>query len=162
MEELDGYKSPSPLLTPPVPRSLSASPASQYGRLSPCPRALSPVPYQNPRAWKASFAQNLQQIWGKNRGVILVAVSQLFGALMNLSARLLELEAGMHPFQILFVRMSSTTLLSCLYMWWNKVPHFPLGPKGVRWVLVLRGVTGFVRIDRSLSLYHRQHHPPFS
>jgi hypothetical protein len=74
-----------------------------------------------------------------------VAAAQLFGALMNLAARLLEVESGMHPLQILFGRMSLTTVLSCLYMWYNKVPDFPLGPKGVRGVLVLRGLSGFVR-----------------
>jgi hypothetical protein len=76
--------------------------------------------------------------------VILVAVAQLFGALMNLAARLLELEAEMHPLQILFARMSITTVLSILYMWWNKVPDFPLGARGIRGVLVIRGVSGFV------------------
>lgn len=145
MEELGRVKSPS-LLTPPIPRSLSASPVSRYGR-SPCQsRGVSPAPCQGPRTWKATVSQGLQQFWSRNRGVLLVAVSQLFGALMNLAARLLELDAGMHPFQILFARMSLTTVLSCLYMWWNKVPHFPLGPKEVRGVLIVRGVTGFVRI----------------
>jgi hypothetical protein len=37
-----------------------------------------------------------------------------------------------------------TTVLSCLYMWRNKVPDFPLGAKGIRGVLVVRGVSGFV------------------
>jgi len=78
--------------------------------------------------------------------VLLVAVAQLFGALMNLAARLLELRSQMHPFQILFVRMAMTTIFSCLYMWWKKVPDFPLGPKGMRGVLVLRGVSGFVSV----------------
>ena len=78
---------------------------------------------------------------------MLVAFAQFFGSLMNLSARLLELEGeGMHPFQILFARMSLTTVLSCIYMYYTKVPHFPLGPKEVRGLLVARGLTGFVRI----------------
>ncbi|AEO71138.1 uncharacterized protein THITE_2123230 [Thermothielavioides terrestris NRRL 8126] len=64
---------------------------------------------------------------------------------MNLAARLLELR-GRHPLQILFARMSLTTALSCLYMWWTSVPDFPLGPRGLRWVLVVRGVTGFFGI----------------
>jgi hypothetical protein len=86
----------------------------------------------------------MRRFWERNRGVVLVAVAQLFGALMNLAARLLELEGGMHPLQILFARMSMTTVLSCLYMWRNKVPDFPLGAKGIRGVLVVRGVSGFV------------------
>ena len=64
---------------------------------------------------------------------------------MNLSARLLELDGeGMHPFQILFFRMSITTVCSILYMWYTKVPHFPLGAKEVRGLLVARGLSGFV------------------
>ncbi|KAK4122849.1 hypothetical protein N657DRAFT_575077 [Parathielavia appendiculata] len=65
---------------------------------------------------------------------------------MNLAARLLELEGEMHPLQILFARMSMTTILSLLYMWRNKVPDFPLGAKGIRGVLVIRGVSGFFGI----------------
>lgn len=65
---------------------------------------------------------------------------------MNLSARLLELESDMHPFQILFARMSITTVMSCLYMWWMQVPDFPLGVKGIRTVLIIRGVSGFFGI----------------
>ncbi|KAL2020756.1 hypothetical protein VTK56DRAFT_7954 [Thermocarpiscus australiensis] len=148
MEDLESNKPSSPFLNPNIPRSLSASPVSDYARLSPCQsRAISPAPYaQHPRTWKAAISQAMDRFWSRNRGVILVAVSQLFGALMNLAARLLELEAGMHPLQILFVRMSSTTVLSCLYMWWNSVPDFPLGPKGLRGVLIVRGITGFFGI----------------
>ncbi len=66
---------------------------------------------------------------------------------MNLAARLLELEGeGMHPFQILFARMSITTILSCAYMYYTKVPHFPFGAKEVRGLLIARGVTGFFGI----------------
>ena len=36
-------------------------------------------------------------------------MSQFFGALMNVATRLLELDGeGMHPFQVLFVRMGMT------------------------------------------------------
>lgn len=143
LQEPDRFKSPSPFLVAP---SVSRP---EDGRLSPlqlgCP---SPVPpAREPPRWHARASRSLARFWRRNRGVVLVAVSQLFGALMNLSARLLELEADMHPLQILFARMSVTTVLSCLYMWWNKVPHFPLGPPGLRWVLVVRGISGFVRTD---------------
>ncbi|KAM7217158.1 putative transport protein [Rhypophila decipiens] len=81
--------------------------------------------------------------------MVLVAASQFFGALMNLSARILEFDGdngGMHPFQILFARMAITTVCACIYMYYSKVPHFPLGAKEVRWLLVIRGVTGFFGI----------------
>ena len=71
---------------------------------------------------------------------------------MNLAARLLELsgegekENGMHPFQILFARMFLTSVLSLLYMHYQQVPSAPWGRPEVRWLLVLRGVTGFFGI----------------
>lgn len=66
---------------------------------------------------------------------------------MNVAARVLETEKdGMHPFQILFVRMGMTTILCCLYMWYKKVEHFPLGQKKIRGLLVCRGLVGFFGI----------------
>ncbi|KAH6613358.1 hypothetical protein F5144DRAFT_596712 [Chaetomium tenue] len=140
-------KPPSPFFSPSAFRSLSASPVSEYGRRSPSQsRGISPTPYVHHPQRRATISETLSRFWGRNRGVVLVAVAQLFGALMNLSARLLELESEMHPFQILFARMSITTVLSCLYMWWMQVPDFPLGAKGIRTVLIIRGVSGFFGI----------------
>jgi hypothetical protein len=85
--------------------------------------------------------------WNRNYGLFLVAVSQLFGALMNVTTRVLELEdGGMHPLQILFARMSLTMLFCCLWMWWKKIPNFVLGEKGIRWLLLARGFSGFFGI----------------
>ncbi len=95
----------------------------------------------------------LAAVWDRNRAVFLVFFAQLFGALMNLFARLLELEGGgpgrehgFHPIQLLFVRMVATTVASCIYMYRYRVPYFPLGPPGVRSLLVVRGLTGFFGI----------------
>ena len=64
---------------------------------------------------------------------------------MGLFARILETDGdhgkGMHPFQILLVRMSITLICSTSYLVYAKVPI--LGPAQVRWLLVLRGVGGF-------------------
>jgi hypothetical protein len=66
---------------------------------------------------------------------------------MNVATRLLELDGeGMHPFQVLFVRMGVTMVLCCAYMWYTKVPYFPLGKKEVRKLLVVRGLSGFFGI----------------
>ncbi|CAK7270927.1 hypothetical protein SEPCBS119000_004339 [Sporothrix epigloea] len=88
------------------------------------------------------------RIWDRNKAVLLVFGSQFFGALMNLFARLLELESehSLHPVQLLFVRQVMTTIGCCLYALYYPVPHFPLGPFGLRWLLVLRGLTGFFGI----------------
>ncbi|KAL2144347.1 hypothetical protein VTI28DRAFT_9255 [Corynascus sepedonium] len=146
LEEVNSKPSAA-FLNPIVPRSLSASPRPEDGQTPPGrPRGLSPVLYSHHTRRRTTVTERARQFWDRNRGVILVAVSQLFGALMNLAAKLLELESDMHPLHILFVRMSMTTIFSCLYMWRNKVPDFPLGARGIRGVLVVRGISGFFGI----------------
>lgn len=65
---------------------------------------------------------------------------------MSTATRLLEtgFETKFHALQIIFVRMLSTAVLGSLYMWYKKVPDFPLGDSGVRGLLVLRGTAGFL------------------
>lgn len=65
---------------------------------------------------------------------------------MNVAARLLTTgyEEKFHALQIIFIRMLCTTIIGCLYMWYHKTPDFPLGKKGIRHLLVLRGSAGFV------------------
>jgi len=74
-------------------------------------------------------------------------LAQVFGTLMNVTTRLLEIEGnkgkGLHPFQILFARMGITFVLATGYMWYMKTPHFPFGLPEVRWLLVARGFGGF-------------------
>ncbi|KAF2666400.1 hypothetical protein BT63DRAFT_377242 [Microthyrium microscopicum] len=89
----------------------------------------------------------LHSFWGRNKGLVLVLIAQIFGVLMNVTTRLLELEGnngkGMHPFQILLARMFITVVLASLYMYYTKTPDFPLGAKPVRKILVARGLGGF-------------------
>jgi hypothetical protein len=142
-----GSKGASPIIHPEHLRSASASPL-HHGRLSPFPSQGLPMASHGPQTTRAArIGKSLVSFWTRNRGVLLVGLSQLFGALMNLTARLLELEGdGMHPFQVLFARQGLTTICCCVYMWWTKVPDFPLGKKEVRWLLVVRGVSGFFGI----------------
>jgi drug/metabolite transporter (DMT)-like permease len=126
-------------------RRLSASPL-RNGRFSPLPLGQAPDP-KAPLPWRSRASKSLGRFWTRNRSVLLVAVSQFFGALMNLTARLLELEGeGMHPFQVLFARQSLTMICCCIYMYTTKVPDFPLGRRDVRWLLVVRGLSGFFGI----------------
>lgn len=81
-----------------------------------------------------------------NRGVMLVLLSQFFGSLMSLATRILETrypEQRFHALQILFARQSITSVLVYLWMWSMKVENAPFGPRGVRGLLVARGVGGF-------------------
>ena len=47
----------------------------------------------------------LNDFWARNKGLILVILAQLFGALMSVTTRLLETDGkhgpGMHPFQVI-------------------------------------------------------------
>lgn len=60
----------------------------------------SPAP---PRTWRGRCAL----VWARYKGVALVISSQFFGALMNVTTRLLEINGshgkGMHPFQVCWV-----------------------------------------------------------
>ncbi|KAI0843694.1 hypothetical protein F5Y06DRAFT_255592 [Hypoxylon sp. FL0890] len=88
-----------------------------------------------------------ESTWRRNKAPLLMFSAQLFGALMNLAARLLEVdEEPLHPMQLLFARMVITTICSTLYIWWKRIPHGILGPREVRWLLLLRGFSGFFGI----------------
>ena len=78
------------------------------GRLLPVSsnrRILSRSPAPLPLSWKQAF----RLFWARNKGVSLVMVSQLFGVMMNVTIRLLEMNGtsgpGMHPFQVLLARL---------------------------------------------------------
>ena len=58
-------------------------------------------------------------------------------------ARLINIGSNWFRIQILLARMSITSLLCFLYMWWADVPHAPFGMKEVRGILVVRGLGGF-------------------
>ena len=64
-------------------------------------RLLSRSPAPSPPTWKQAF----RLFWARNQGLSLVMVSQLFGVMMNVTIRLLEMSGtsgpGMHPFQVL-------------------------------------------------------------
>jgi len=95
---------------------------------------------------RKSWRMRLWEIWDGNYGLMLVFLAQLFATLMNVTTGLLESQGGgggMHPFQILFARMSITVLCSLVYMWYKSTPDWPFGVKDVRWLLVFRGVGGF-------------------
>lgn len=113
-------------------------PGAQPGRR---PASRSPAPRAK------TLKEKARAFWAHNLGLLLVLTSQLFGTLMNVTTRMLEIEGnngkGYHPFQILFARMAITVLCSTWYMWWAKTKDFPFGGKEVRWLLVARGLFGF-------------------
>ncbi|PNS14551.1 hypothetical protein CAC42_2608 [Sphaceloma murrayae] len=98
---------------------------------------------RDPATWKAKA----KAFWVKNLGLLYMILAQFFGTAMNVTTRILEIEGnrgkGLHPFQVLFARMSITVVLSMTYMWYTKTPDFPFGARGIRWLLVARGIGGF-------------------
>ncbi|KAH8821170.1 hypothetical protein F5884DRAFT_77253 [Xylogone sp. PMI_703] len=153
---LNGASDANGLLVPPTKeRNNSLLDPNAFRRLSfstvsSLSRAASPYPpYPSSRfPLDASLSQRLRsyvdEFWQRNQGLVYVALSQFFGALMNVAARLLEIEdGGMHPFQILFARMSVSVVFASLWMWWKHTPDFPLGARKLRWLLIIRGFTGF-------------------
>lgn len=65
---------------------------------------------------------------------------------MTMCTRLLEtsFDTKFHALQIIFVRMSATSVFALLYMWHQKVPGAPFGDPAIRGLLVLRGTAGFI------------------
>ncbi|KAI1410637.1 hypothetical protein F5Y13DRAFT_167602 [Hypoxylon sp. FL1857] len=91
-------------------------------------------------AWR-----RLREFYERNIGLFFVFLAQVFASLMTMTTRLLEtgFEKKFHALQIIFVRMLATAVLGSLYMWYKKVPDFPLGRRDIRGLLVLRGLAGF-------------------
>ncbi|KIW70927.1 hypothetical protein PV04_03155 [Phialophora macrospora] len=103
---------------------------------------------QNHRPATSRFRAAWDSFIETNYGAILVLASQGFGTGMNISTRLLETPGPhgkpMHPFQILFVRQSLTAVICTVYgVSTKRIPDFPWGQRGIRWLLVLRGIAGF-------------------
>ncbi|RGP62690.1 hypothetical protein FSPOR_9077 [Fusarium sporotrichioides] len=94
----------------------------------------------------ASSWAKLQDVYSQNLGLFYVLLAQLFASIMSMTTRLLStgFETKFHALQIIFVRMLATALIGSFYMWREKVPDFPLGPREVRGLLVLRGMAGSV------------------
>ncbi|KAG9544146.1 hypothetical protein KCU79_g17151, partial [Aureobasidium melanogenum] len=59
-------------------------------------------------SWTAKWQARLHATWVRNAGLFYMLLAQVFGVMMNVTTRLLEIEGnkgkGLHPFQILFAR----------------------------------------------------------
>ncbi|KAM3550940.1 hypothetical protein MY1884_007988 [Beauveria asiatica] len=95
---------------------------------------------------QTSFWVRTKAFYYNNIGLFFVFVAQIFASIMAMTTRLLEtgFDTKFHALQVIFVRMIFTAGIGSAYMWYNKVPDFPLGPPGVRGLLVLRGTAGTV------------------
>ncbi|OJA11336.1 hypothetical protein AZE42_04935 [Rhizopogon vesiculosus] len=79
-----------------------------------------------------------------NLGMLLIILSQFFFVSMNLGVKQLNsLDVPMHTLELIAVRMAITFICCVLYMVIMKIPDPFLGPKGVRLLLLNRGLCGF-------------------
>jgi len=146
--ELPQFRAPHRPLSPDTLSNLSVEEFDQLGPRNDEPSVWLDGGHQALRSsWAAKWQARLHASWVRNAGLFYMLLAQVFGVMMNVTTRLLEIEGnkgkGLHPFQILFARMSITVVLSSLYMWYTKTPHFPFGHREVRWLLVARGLGGF-------------------
>ncbi|KAL2825388.1 hypothetical protein BJY01DRAFT_157511 [Aspergillus pseudoustus] len=121
-----------------------------------------PEPSDSALSWTEKVQETATDFWLQGKGMILVMMSQFFGASMNVMTQVLELKGrdgkGFKPFQILFARMSITVVASYLYMWWAKVPQ-PFGNRSVLPLLLLRAAGGFWGV---YGLYYSVQYLPLS
>jgi hypothetical protein len=132
------------------PDALSNLSAEEFEQLRPL-RSVTWPSYSDDPAGKpppplTGWRNKLAAYWTRNKGLAYMLLAQVFGVLMNVTTRLLEVEGnkgeGLHPFQILFARMFITVVLASAWMWYKKTPHFPLGKPEVRGLLAARGFGG--------------------
>ncbi|CEI59958.1 hypothetical protein FVEN_g8238 [Fusarium venenatum] len=123
------------------------TPEAINGAVSPSPSASSFTSSieTSDSEFTSSWAK-LQDVYSRNIGLFYVLLAQLFASIMSMTTRLLStgFETKFHALQIIFVRMLATALIGSFYMWREKVPDFPFGPREVRGLLVLRGMAGSV------------------
>lgn len=86
-----------------------------------------------------------QSFVARHRASMVVLASQICAACVHGVVK--ALESGTEtvgPFQILLVRMLVTGIGCSLYLWFKKNPEFPLGPRDVRPLLLLRATGGIL------------------
>lgn len=98
-----------------------------------------PLPQPSPkRSWLKRTRDGIYE----NRGMFFLLISQFFGSLMAMMARLLSTGTmgtqKFHALQILFVRQSITSAGCLIWLW--KIGVSPWGDRKIRLLLVARGV----------------------
>ncbi|KAF9039209.1 hypothetical protein BJ165DRAFT_1531307 [Panaeolus papilionaceus] len=85
-----------------------------------------------------------KEITRANAGLLLITASQAFFSIMNTAVKVLNgIDPPMGTLQLVWVRMFITYVCCITYMLAVGVPDPFLGPKGVRLLLVFRGLVGY-------------------
>ncbi|KAI0247424.1 hypothetical protein BJV78DRAFT_935985 [Lactifluus subvellereus] len=86
----------------------------------------------------------------KNAGLLFLVASQFFFSALNVSVGFLNGLTRNEPvpmLELICIRMALSYIYSVSYMYWRKIPHPFLGPKGVRVLLVFRCFTGVISLS---------------
>ncbi|KAG2343651.1 drug/metabolite transporter superfamily [Suillus weaverae] len=88
--------------------------------------------------------------------MLFIISAQLFSACMYVSVKILNsLETPVHALQVIIIRMAVTFMCCVIYMIIMRIPDPITGPKDVRSLLIIRGITGFFGLyGVYLSLQH--------
>ncbi|CAE6365930.1 unnamed protein product [Rhizoctonia solani] len=120
----------------------------------------SPVPTEDGPTTVQNKPSALQEFFKRNQGLFIIAASQFFFSLMNLSVKFLTaLDDPVPTLEVVAIRMFITYVCCQVYMFIAGVPDPILGPKGVRKWLVIRGVVGFFGL---FGLYYSLHYMSLS
>ncbi|KAG8931000.1 hypothetical protein FRC02_003368 [Tulasnella sp. 418] len=107
------------------------------------------------QAWNSKssirFPNSARDFFDRNKGLFLIACSQLFGSGMVCIVKLMssadnEASTRVPTFELIGIRMALTWICATSWMLYNKVPHPILGPPDIRKWLIIRGVSGFFGI----------------
>ncbi|KAF8260012.1 hypothetical protein EI94DRAFT_944170 [Lactarius quietus] len=122
------------------------------GQDMPIPSEASPLLRPKRTQWSTALSSFLEN----NTGLLLVAAAQFFFSAMGIAVKSLNrLDNPVLTLELILVRMVITYICSVTYMYWKRIPDPLLGPKDLRAVLVLRGLTGFVSLSGMyFSLQH--------
>ncbi|TGZ80847.1 hypothetical protein EX30DRAFT_306962 [Ascodesmis nigricans] len=85
------------------------------------------------------------------RGAFLILLAEFLMSVMNVVARYLETslppDRKLHPFHVMFWRMSVTCACCLAWGFWNRIPDFPFGKRELWGILLLRAMSGFCGIS---------------
>ncbi|KAG0704048.1 drug/metabolite transporter superfamily, partial [Suillus ampliporus] len=112
--------------------------------------------YQDDEAIPNDSRRSVPGIIASNVGMLFIISAQFFSACMYISVKMLNsLESPVHALQVIIIRMGITFICCVLYMTITGIPDPIAGPKGIRTLLVIRGITGFFGLyGVYLSLEH--------
>jgi len=105
-------------------------------------------PIRSSKTASPSKPESKYVLSGQLRGVMWLLLAEFIASVMALTTRYMESlpNKTLHPMTVISWRMTISLVICLAVGYWNKTPHFPLGPKKLRPFLLLRGVGGFVGV----------------